>query len=59
MFAVIAQQAGDLRLRDGQHWMEGRLEVYVNQSWGTVCDNGFGRDDAVVVCRQLGVLRLI
>ena len=32
----------------------GRLEVYHNRIWGSVCDAGFSRTDADVVCRQLG-----
>ena len=44
---------GDIRLSDGNTTFEGRLEVCVNTTWGTVCDNGWSRVDAMVVCRQL------
>ena len=45
---------GDVRLADGIIDNEGRVEVCVNGVWGVVCDQGWGKTDAHVVCTQLG-----
>ena len=32
----------------------GRLEIFLNGEWQTVCNDYFGRTEATVACRQLG-----
>ena len=39
---------------NGSHQYEGRVEVCINNQWGTVCDNGWDTTDATTVCKQLG-----
>ena len=45
---------GQLRLAGGIIANEGRVEICMNNVWGTVCLDSWGSADATVVCRQLG-----
>ena len=55
MFLTLS---GEIRLADGNQESDlvttGRLEIYHDSEWGTVCDDGFSSTEATVVCRQLG-----
>ncbi|XP_070567325.1 scavenger receptor cysteine-rich domain superfamily protein-like [Ptychodera flava] len=44
----------DWRLADGMSHHEGRLEVFDNGEYGTVCSIGWDDVDANVVCKELG-----
>ena len=46
---------GDIRLAgSGTSSTRGRVEVCLNNVWGSVCDDLWSTNDAKVACRQLG-----
>jgi len=44
-----------VRLVNGSSFAEGRVEIYFERSWATICSERWDDDDASVICRQLGL----
>ncbi|XP_074926606.1 CD5 antigen-like [Chelonoidis abingdonii] len=51
---VMCQEPFALQLVNGPSKCSGRLEVWYDGVWGTVCDDDWSETNAQVVCRELG-----
>ena len=56
LFEIIIS-TGKLRLKDGESPYAGRLEVLVDDVWGSVCDDLVNDTVAEIFCDALGVPR--
>ena len=47
--------SGMVRLQGGTYSNDGRVEIYCNGQWGTVCDDiGYTYNTGNTICKQLG-----
>jgi len=54
IFFIEGCYEGDVRLVEGNNLYEGRVEVCKDNTWNTVCGDGWGAVNARIVCKQLG-----
>ena len=53
-YSVFFYFPSEWRLVGGEVPSEGRIEIYHDNVWGTVCDDDFGLNEGGMVCRSLG-----
>ena len=51
---IASQSNGDIRLANVTSTGIGRVEIFLNRTWGTICSDDFNEGAALAACRQLG-----
>lgn len=57
LIQIVYLDIAKVRLVDSSgrtNTIRGTVEIFHNNTWGTVCDDLFGYEEARVVCRMLG-----
>ncbi|CAI7997790.1 Neurotrypsin, partial [Geodia barretti] len=57
--SIVACRYGDMRLADGGTEAEGRVELCIDNRWGTVCDNRWNENSTAVACKHLGFSEIV
>ena len=52
-YLIVSVQRLRIRLVNGTSTSQGRVEIFHNNTWGTICDDSFDNKAASVVCSML------
>ena len=51
---IITDGNGNIRLVESEASYQGHVQIKVDGVWSSVCDDGWGIEDANVACKELG-----